>query len=70
MTIVGKNRLSALAMLEALISENIAETDVKLVQKRELSVLLRCYRSLKCKEAIAAFIARLVLSNVLLKSGV
>lgn len=53
---MGENPQVALGMVKDLITANMAESDLKEVQKRELGALTQCYESAEHKEAIAAFI--------------
>ncbi len=55
---MGENPQAALAMVKGLISDNMAETDMSLIQKRELEALTRCYESAEHKEAISAFLEK------------
>ncbi len=45
-------------MVKGLISDNMAETDMSLIQKRELEALTKCYESAEHKEAISAFLEK------------
>lgn len=51
----GENPMSAVRTVKQLISENMMETDLLEVQKREGRALAECYKSAEHKEAIAAF---------------
>lgn len=53
---MGNNPQTALAMVKSLITDNMAESDLTLAQKRELDLLSKCYESPEHKEAIAAFL--------------
>jgi len=55
---MGENPQVALQMVKQLISDNMAETDLSQVQKRETTALMECYKSAEHKEAIAAFIEK------------
>lgn len=44
-----------LRMIKQLLTENSIETDIALVQKREVAMLNQCYVSAEHKEAVAAF---------------
>lgn len=55
---MGENPQAALSMVKSLITQNMAETDISLVQKREMEALLQCYESAEHKEAIAAFLEK------------
>jgi 2-(1,2-epoxy-1,2-dihydrophenyl)acetyl-CoA isomerase len=55
---MGENPQNALAMVKALITDNMVESDKKLVQKRELEALIKCYTSPEHKEAISAFLEK------------
>ena len=53
---MGDNPQDALRMVKALVTQNLAETDLKKIQHRELTALHTCYKSVEHKEAIDAFI--------------
>lgn len=53
---MGNNPQSALRSVKQLMTVNSAETDLALVQRRELEALERCYTSPEHKEAIDAFL--------------
>ncbi len=55
---MGDNPQSSLQAIKALVSQNAAEGDVALVQKRELAALSEAYKSPEHKEAIAAFMEK------------
>lgn len=55
---MGENPQAALSMVKNLISENMSESNLDLVQRREMEALLKCYASEEHKEAIAAFIEK------------
>ena len=55
---MGENPQSALAMVKDLITQNMDEADIDLVQSREMASLLQCYESPEHKEAIAAFVEK------------
>ena len=55
---MGENPQEALAMVKALITDNMVESDLNEVQKREADALLQCYKSAEHKEAISAFIEK------------
>ena len=55
---MGENPQAALAMVKSLITRNMAESDYKLTQQREMESLLECYKSAEHKEAIAAFLEK------------
>ena len=55
---MGGNPQASLSMVKGLITENMAETNISLVQKRELAALTKCYESAEHKEAIAAFLEK------------
>lgn len=53
---MGSNPQSALREIKRLITENMSETDLKAVQRREGESLQRCYASAEHREAIDAFL--------------
>lgn len=53
---MGENPQSALRQIKSLITANVAETDLKLVQRREGEALAVCYASAEHREAIDAFL--------------
>ncbi len=55
---MGENPQAALSMVKALITQNMAETDTKLVQQREVDALNQCFESAEHLEAIAAFVEK------------
>jgi 2-(1,2-epoxy-1,2-dihydrophenyl)acetyl-CoA isomerase len=55
---MGDNPQAALRMVKQLLSDNVSEGDVRLVQARELAALTTCYASPEHKEAIAAFMEK------------
>ncbi len=55
---MGENPQSAIRHIKHLISANASETNINLVQKRELEALNECYASEEHKEAIAAFLEK------------
>ena len=55
---IGENPPSALGAVKALVTANMAEPDVKEVQKREMAALAEAYKSPEHHEAIAAFIEK------------
>lgn len=55
---MGENPQSALQHIKALITANASETDIKIVQRRELKALDECYASPEHKEAISAFVEK------------
>ena len=55
---MGENPQSALAMVKELITQNMVETNLELVQQRELAALSKCYVSPEHKEAIQAFLEK------------
>ena len=55
---IGENPPSALGAVKALVTANMAEPDVKEVQKRETAALAEAYKSPEHHEAIAAFIEK------------
>ena len=54
--LMGDNPQKALRMVKSLVTQNLAETDLKKIQHRELTALHACYESPEHKEAIDAFI--------------
>jgi len=55
---MGENPQASLRMIKQLINQNISETDLAAVQRRELEALQRCYASPEHKEAISAFLEK------------
>ncbi|MCB1693605.1 MAG: enoyl-CoA hydratase/isomerase family protein, partial [Pseudomonadales bacterium] len=55
---MGENPQSALRMIKQLITENMGETDLTAVQKREGEALAQCYKSPEHHEAINAFLEK------------
>jgi enoyl-CoA hydratase/carnithine racemase len=55
---MGENPRSALRHIKALITANASETDVALVQQREIEALQESYKSAEHKEAISAFLEK------------
>jgi len=55
---MGENPQGALLTVKQLITENMSETDLREVQKRELAALEVCYKSPEHHEAINAFIEK------------
>jgi 2-(1,2-epoxy-1,2-dihydrophenyl)acetyl-CoA isomerase len=55
---MGENPQSAIRMIKQLLTENISETDLAEVQKREGLALKECYASPEHKEAISAFLEK------------
>ena len=55
---IGENPPRALGAVKALVTANMAEPDVKEVQKREMAALNEAYKSPEHHEAIAAFIEK------------
>ena len=55
---MGENPQGALQTVKQLITENMSESDLREVQKRELAALEICYKSVEHKEAINAFIEK------------
>jgi 2-(1,2-epoxy-1,2-dihydrophenyl)acetyl-CoA isomerase len=55
---MGENPQTALKMVKQLITDNMAESDVDAVQKREIDALVQCYTSAEHKEAISAFLEK------------
>ena len=52
---MGSNPQSAVAQIKALITANACESDLNLIQRREIEALHTCYASAEHKEAIDAF---------------
>jgi len=55
---MGSNPQSALRAVKTLLTENAAETDLAVAQKREMAALQEAYESPEHKEAIAAFLEK------------
>ena len=55
---IGENPPGALGSVKALVTANMAEPDVKEVQRREMAALAEAYKSPEHHEAIAAFIEK------------
>ena len=55
---MGENPQIALQMVKQLITQNMTETDLLEVQRRETKALTECYKSAEHKEAIAAFLEK------------
>lgn len=55
---MGDNPQASLRAIKDLVTQNAAEADLSLVQKRELSALAEAYKSPEHKEAIAAFMEK------------
>ncbi len=55
---IGENPPGALAAVKQLVTANMAEPDIKAVQKREMAALAEAYKSPEHHEAIAAFIEK------------
>jgi 2-(1,2-epoxy-1,2-dihydrophenyl)acetyl-CoA isomerase len=55
---MGENPQSSLQMIKRLVTENISESDLTLVQRREIEALQACYKSPEHKEAISAFLEK------------
>ena len=55
---IGENPPGALGSVKALVTANMAEPDVREVQRREMAALAEAYKSLEHHEAIAAFIEK------------
>jgi 2-(1,2-epoxy-1,2-dihydrophenyl)acetyl-CoA isomerase len=53
---MGENPQSAIRHIKQLITANATESDIALIQKREMEALQQCYASAEHKEAIAAFL--------------
>jgi 2-(1,2-epoxy-1,2-dihydrophenyl)acetyl-CoA isomerase len=55
---MGSNPQAALRMVKQLLTDNVHESDLREVQRRELDALQQCYASPEHKEAIAAFLGK------------
>ena len=55
---IGENPPGALGSVKALVTANMAEPDVKEVQRREMAALTEAYKSPEHHEAIAAFLEK------------
>ncbi len=55
---MGDNPQASLRAIKDLVTRNAAETDLSLVQKREIAALTEAYKSPEHKEAIAAFMEK------------
>ena len=55
---MGENPPEALKKVKQLITENMDESDLGLVQSRELKALSHCYETPEHKEAINAFLEK------------
>jgi len=55
---MGANPRSAVMHIKQLLTDNISETDIALIQQRELQALHQCYASAEHKEAIGAFLEK------------
>jgi 2-(1,2-epoxy-1,2-dihydrophenyl)acetyl-CoA isomerase len=55
---MGENPQTALKMVKQLLSQNVSESDTRLVQQREIAALTECYASPEHKEAISAFLEK------------
>ena len=55
---IGENPAGALGAVKELVTANMAEPDIREVQKRELTALAEAYKSPEHHEAIAAFIEK------------
>jgi enoyl-CoA hydratase/carnithine racemase len=55
---IGENPSRTLGRVKELVTQNMAESDIKLVQRRELTALSECYKSPEHHEAISAFIEK------------
>lgn len=55
---MGTNPHMALRTCKQLLTANVPEVDLALVQQRELEALSRCYSSAEHKEAVAAFLSK------------
>ena len=57
-TAMGRNPQAALRMVKQLLTDNVHESDLRAVQRRELEALQQCYASPEHQEAIAAFLGK------------
>jgi 2-(1,2-epoxy-1,2-dihydrophenyl)acetyl-CoA isomerase len=55
---MGANPHMSLRICKQLLTANVPQSDLALVQQRELEALLRCYASAEHKEAVAAFLSK------------
>jgi 2-(1,2-epoxy-1,2-dihydrophenyl)acetyl-CoA isomerase len=55
---MGNNPSSTLLKVKELITQNMMESDLGIVQKREMAALLECYESAEHQEAINAFLEK------------
>ena len=55
---IGESPPGALGAVKALVTANMAEPDIKAVQKREMAALAEAYKSAEHHEAISAFIEK------------
>jgi 2-(1,2-epoxy-1,2-dihydrophenyl)acetyl-CoA isomerase len=55
---IGENPSRTLGRVKELVTQNMGESDIKLVQKRELTALSECYKSPEHHEAINAFLEK------------
>jgi len=55
---MGENPQAALRMVKQLITVNAAESNLEVVQRREMEALTQCYASPEHKEAIKAFLEK------------
>ena len=55
---MGENPQASLRMIKQLMTQNISESDLTAVQRREIEALQRCYTSPEHKEAISAFLEK------------
>ena len=55
---IGENPPGALSAVKELVTANMAEPDIKEVQRREMAALAEAYKSPEHHEAIAAFIEK------------
>jgi 2-(1,2-epoxy-1,2-dihydrophenyl)acetyl-CoA isomerase len=55
---MGENPQTSLRMIKQLMTQNISESDLTAVQRREIEALQRCYTSPEHKEAISAFLEK------------
>jgi len=57
-TAMGENPQSSIAFAKQLLTENMTETELGAVQRRELELLAQAYKTPEHKEAIAAFLEK------------
>ncbi len=55
---MGRNPRAVLLEIKQLVTDNAVESDLGVVQQREVAALARCYASVEHKEAVAAFMEK------------